>query len=144
MKRLIFSIVILLMAIAPYQVLAQRGPGKHMRGWNKDSPYCMMFNTGKKMEIKGKIIEIKKFTPQTGASFGIEIVVETAPGNYDVHLGPEWFMKNQEMQLQVGDMVEVNGAMVDFEGRKVIMASEVERGEQEMKLREENGQPVWK
>lgn len=142
MKKSILMFAVLLMALVPEQLLAQ-GQQRN-KGWDKNSPYCRLYDVANNMEIEGEIVEIKKFTPAKGASYGLELVVKTKAGNRDVHLGPDWYMEDQEMQLAVGDRIEVEGSEVDFDGRKVLMAAEVERGDQEMELRDDNGRPLWR
>lgn len=144
MKKSIWMFAVLLMALAPEQLMAQGQGQQSNKGWDKNSQYCRLYDVSNTMEIEGEIVEIKKFTPTKGASYGLELVVKTKTGNRDVHLGPGWYMEDQEMQFEVGDMIEVEGSEVDFDDRKVLMAAEVERGDQEMRLRDDNGRPVWR
>jgi hypothetical protein len=39
--------------------------------------------------------------------------------------------------------VEVKGSRITFEGKPAIIAAEIKKGEETLKLRDENGFPVW-
>jgi hypothetical protein len=39
--------------------------------------------------------------------------------------------------------VEVKGSRVTFEGKPAIIAAEVKKGDEVLKLRDENGFPMW-
>ena len=60
-----------------------------------------------------------------------------------VHLGPGWYIENQDIKLEPKDRVEVKGSLINFGGKPAIIAAEVTKGEQMLKLRDENGFPVW-
>lgn len=146
MKRLVSVMAVLFISmLATPKLWSQGKPGhKNMDGWGRNSGYCKMYTNEKAIKVSGEIIEISKFTPQKGASYGMELTLKTGDGERIVHLGPGWYMEKQEMQLKVGDKVEVEGAEVDFNDRQVIMAAEIERGEQKLKLRDGDGMPVWR
>jgi hypothetical protein len=60
-----------------------------------------------------------------------------------VHLGPLWFMENQEMALSVQDTVGVKGSRVTFNGKPAIIAAEVAKGDSTLVLRDAQGYPAW-
>lgn len=141
MKKSLLLVITLFLGTIPVSLYAQRGQGQN--GWGKNSAYCQRYDAKNIQEIKGKILKIEHFTPTKGMGYGIELSLETASGVRTVHLGPGWYVEKQEMKLQVGDQIEVKGSEIDFNGRKVLMAAEVERGKEEMKLRDETGKPMW-
>ena len=60
-----------------------------------------------------------------------------------VHLGPAWYLENQETQIQEGDMIDVLGSRITFEEGPAILAAAVRREDQGLHLRDEDGIPVW-
>jgi hypothetical protein len=60
-----------------------------------------------------------------------------------VHLGPVWYIERQDMKIDPGDKVEITGSRIIFEGKPAIIATEVKNGAEILKLRDENGFPVW-
>jgi hypothetical protein len=82
-------------------------------------------------------------TPMNGMSAGVHLLLKTDKETIPVHLGPEWYISNQELKLEPKDKVEVKGSRVMFNGKPAIIASEVVKGEQVLKLRDDNGIPLW-
>jgi hypothetical protein len=60
-----------------------------------------------------------------------------------VHLGPAWYIENQDMSVKTGDKVEVKGSKVEIGGKPVIIGAEVKKGEDTLILRDESGVPLW-
>jgi hypothetical protein len=72
------------------------------------------------------------------------LTVQTDEGqNVVVHLGPEWFIENQDRTFADGETVEVTGATVDLEGKPVVMATEIKLANGTLKLRDKSGRPAW-
>ena len=60
-----------------------------------------------------------------------------------VHLGPTWFINKQEPKIEKNDKIQVTGSRITFQGKQVLIAAEVKKGNQTLKLRDEKGFPVW-
>ena len=67
----------------------------------------------------------------------------TNNGDITIHLGPGWYIDNQVTQLNADDNVIVTGSRVTYEGNVVIIAKEVTKDGQVLKLRDDNGYPLW-
>ena len=93
--------------------------------------------------ISGEVIHVDKITPKKGMCYGIHITVKTDKETIDVHLGPGWFIENQDIQIAPKDKIEVKGSRITFEGKPAIIAAEIKKGDDILKLRDENGFPVW-
>lgn len=61
----------------------------------------------------------------------------------EVHLGPQWYLENQEVPLAAGDTVRVKGSKVTFNGKPAIIAVEVKKGDATLTLRDAKGYPSW-
>ena len=57
----------------------------------------------------------------TGMGPGIELLLQTDTGMVSVHLGPEWYVNNQDKRLVVRDPLEIKGSRVTCEGKAVSM-----------------------
>ena len=79
----------------------------------------------------------------TGMGPGIELLLQTDTGMVSVHLGPEWYVNNQDKRLVARDPLEIKGSRVTCEGKAVSMTSQVARGIELLTLRDEQGRPVW-
>ncbi len=74
---------------------------------------------------------------------GVHAWVRSGNDELEVHLGPAWFIDNQDLQLAAGDRVDVRGSRVTIDGKPALIAIEVRRGTDVLKLRDEAGVPVW-
>jgi hypothetical protein len=118
---------------------AQQGRG----GWGAGSPYNRLYDPATVETIRGEVVGVDQVSPMKGMSYGVHLRVETGEGVLPVHLGPAWYLDNQEAHLAVGDEVEVTGSRVQFDGAPAIIAAEVRRGEQILQLRDPGGFPRW-
>jgi hypothetical protein len=119
------------------------GAGLRGGGWCPGSQYMQMYNTQSIETITGEVASVDKITPYRGMSGGVHLTVKTANGMVPVHLGPAWYINNQEIELVKGDKITVKGSKIDFQGKPTIIASEVIKGDHVLKLRDENGFPAW-
>jgi hypothetical protein len=131
-----------------FQWMAQYGPmmstGRNqIGGWGHHSRYGQMYNPNSIETISGEVINIDTFAPMGGMSQGMHLRLKTDKGNVDVHLGPTWYLENQDIQIQPSDKIMVTGSRVNFSGQSVMMATKVSKGNQTLILRDENGFPVW-
>jgi len=69
--------------------------------------------------------------------------VKTDKETISVHLGPGFYIENQDIKLETKDKVEVKGSRITFGGKPAIIAMEVKKGDEVLKLRDEAGFPVW-
>ena len=123
---------------------AQRGMmWKGSGGWGMGTPYGKMYNPKTVETISAEVISIDKITPMKGMSYGLHMTVKTDKETISVHMGPGWFIENQDVKIEPKDKVEIKGSRVTFDGKPAIIASEVKKGEEVLKLRDENGFPVW-
>ncbi|UFS69996.1 hypothetical protein LPW11_19200 [Geomonas sp. RF6] len=118
------------------------GPGRG-GGWGMGGSYQRMYNPATVETLTGTVESVQKTTPMKGMKYGIHLMVKTDKETIPVHLGPGWFIEQQDQQIAKGDSIEVKGSRVTMGGKPVIIAAEVKKGDQVLKLRDENGTPVW-
>jgi hypothetical protein len=148
MKKISLSIAIAAGAILfaaitsfaqPRQGMMWRGSG----GWGPGAPYNRMYDPKAMETISGEVISIDRITPNKGMAAGIHMNVKTDKETISVHLGPSWYLENQDVKIEPKDRVEVRGAKTTFAGKPAIIAAEVKKGDETLKLRDESGFPVW-
>lgn len=126
--------------LLPFTSVAQRGSG----GWCTKNNYSKIFDPKTIVEIKGTVVSVDKITPETGMSAGIHLMVKTEKNeSISVHLGPAWYLDNQEIQFVAGDAVGVKGSKVTYQNAPAIIAMTVGKGDQVLTLRDKNGNPGW-
>ena len=123
---------------------AQMGPmWKGSGGWGMGMQYSKMYNPKTVETITGMVVSVDKITPMKGMSYGVHMILKTDKETIAVHLGPEWYIENQDIKIEPKDKVEVKGSKITFEVKPAIIAAEVKKGNEILKLRDEKGFPVW-
>ena len=118
-----------------------RGSG----GWGHNSQYGKMYDPNLNDTISGEVVSTSTFTPIGGMVRGVHLQVKTENETVDVHLGPAWYIENQDISIETKDKIEVTGSRITFEGTEepVIIAASVKKGDTTLELRDEKGFPVW-
>ena len=84
-----------------------------------------------------------RITPTKGMYYGVHLIVKTDKETISVHLGPGWYIENQDVKIVPKDKIEVKGSRITYEGKPAIIAATVTKGDEMMELRDTNGFPVW-
>jgi len=140
--------VIVVMAMFSFFIgadaLAQGGKGRGGgRGWGPGTPYARLFNPQTVETVSGEVVSVDKITPVKGWYYGIRLMVKTDKETVPVHLGPGWYIENQDVQIMPKDKIQVKGSRITFNGKPAIIAEEVTKGDEVLTLRDANGFPVW-
>jgi hypothetical protein len=158
MKKMALLIGVLTVAgaLALVQAQAQGGPpgrggfgwgaGGQGRGggdWGADGKYGRMYDPKTVQTVTGEVVSVKTFTPTNGMSSGVHLQLKTEKETISIHLGPSWYLDNQDVQIKAKDKIEVTGSRITFDGKPAIIAAEVKKGDDVLKLRDENGFPRW-
>ena len=111
--------------------------------WGPGTQYGRLYNPQTMETISGEVASVDTITPIKGMSSGVHLMVKTDKETISVHLGPAWYIQRQDMKIVPGDKVEITGSRITFQGKPAIIAAEVKKGTEILKLRDENGFPVW-
>ncbi len=141
----LLAVTALLGILAAPAAYGQRGPRGRGGGggWGADSQYNRLYNTNTVETVSGEVIAVKHITPTNGMSYGVHLELKTEKGTVSVHLGPGWFIENQDIAIEPKDKVEIKGSRVTFNGKPAIIAAEVKKNDRVLKLRDQNGVPFW-
>lgn len=124
-------------------VVASAQGGKGSGGWGMNSAYGRLYNPSTVETVTGKVVAVSKMTPMKGMGPGIHLDLQTQKETLSVHLGPAWYLERQDTRVEKGDQLEVTGSLVTVGGKAALIASEVKKNDQVLKLRDANGVPVW-
>jgi hypothetical protein len=120
------------------------GPGGGQgRGWGAGDPYNRMFNPKTVETLSGEVVSVDKFTPNQKMSQGVHFTLKTGKETIPVHLGPGWYVEKQAVTIAAGDKVEVTGSRIMYQDKPAIIAAEVKKADQVLKLRDAAGIPAW-
>ncbi len=134
MKLIILSFTILGMVaifsnpeVYARQCCGGSGDGRAWKDYNKASVETK----------KGTVTDLKTYDRG-----GVHITLKTEKETIDVHLGPASFLDNK-MKIAKGDAISVTGSRVTYNGAAAIIAREIEKGGVKVRLRNDDGTPLW-
>ena len=71
-------------------------------------------------------------------------MVQTDKETISVDLGPGWYVEKQTPRIEANDTITVTGSRVTVGGKPAIIAAQVEKGNETLKLRDDGyGVPAW-
>lgn len=133
------TLLLTLSPVALAQGMKWRGSG----GWGPGGAYGRMYDPKTVDTVTGEVVKVDRITPMRGMSGGVHLVLKTDKGDVSVHLGPQWYLENQDVKIEPKDTVEVTGSRVTVQGQPALIAAEVKKGDQVLRLRDAAGIPVW-
>ncbi|MCP4364639.1 MAG: DNA-binding protein [Planctomycetes bacterium] len=146
MKKLGILVVMIgiLSLIYTSESFSQRGvEWRGSGGWGPKGKYARKYDPKTVETVRGKVVTVDKITPEKGMHYGVHLTVETDKETIAVHLGPGWYIENQDIEIEPEDEIEIKGSRITFKGGQAIIAAEVTKGEEILRLRDENGFPAW-
>jgi hypothetical protein len=124
---------------AAAQGMKWRGSG----GWGPGSAYGRLYDPKTVETVTGEVVKVDRIVPLRGMSGGVHLVVKTDKGDVSVHLGPQWYLENQDVKIEPKDRVEITGSRVSVQGQAALIAARVRKGDQVLELRDAAGVPMW-
>lgn len=112
-------------------------------GWGHRGQYGMMYDSNTVETLTGKVVSVDTFTPIQGMSEGMHLQLQAGNETVDVHLGPSWYLENQDIKILPQDKITVTGSIITFDGQTSMIANRVTKGNATLVLRDENGFPMW-
>jgi hypothetical protein len=133
------GILLLLMAVAGW---AQ--PGMGPGGGGPRRHYGMMWEPKTVETLSGDVVALEKYIPgRGGTSYGLRLTLKTGQKTIPVVLGPVWYIENKHIKFDVNDKIEVKGSKMMIQGQPMMIAQEVKKGDKVLRLRDDNGFPLW-
>ena len=93
--------------------------------------------------VWGKVVSVEKITPPKRRGEWVQLMLQVQNGTIAVQLGPAWFVDKQVPRIEANDTVTVTGSRLNLDGTPVIVAADIAKGSELLRLRDDNGVPVW-
>jgi hypothetical protein len=93
--------------------------------------------------ITGTLESVERVASRTGRTAGVHLLVKTDKETVPVHLGPSWYVDKQDVKITRGDRVDLTGSRGKLNGKSVLIAGHVKRGDKVLRLRDDSGVPQW-
>jgi hypothetical protein len=137
MKRLF----VLCALVAAGALAAGPSPARPMGPRQGGGRPMMTFDASKLETFEGTIEKV--VVREMRRTKGVHVFLKTAKETVEIHLGPAWFIDNQEAKLQAGDTVSVRASRTTMMGQPALVAMDVKRGGETLRLRNDDGTPLW-
>ena len=108
--------------------------------WSQVTP-VRMYNPKTENTVTGTVTEVRQCA--CGGWSGTVAMVNTGTETVAVHLAPQRFLTQKQLDINQGDRLEITGSMMDFDGQDVILARAVRKNGTAVALRTDEGVPLW-
>jgi sporulation protein YlmC with PRC-barrel domain len=98
---------------------------------------------GSLRDVTGTVILVGS-DPCGESAQGRQVTIRAADGDRVIALGPGNFLDGRGWKLRQNETVTVKGYETDYQGNRVFIATEVRRGNETWRLRNDDGTPVWR
>jgi hypothetical protein len=128
----------------PWQALTVGVLVLTMVSFATQTPAVPKYDPTKEAKFSGIVEEVRDRTCPVSGGVGSHIVLKLHDGStIEVHLATTKFVKAYDLVFAKGDLVEVTGTKVTFDGVETIFAREVRRGDDTFEFRDREGKPIW-
>ncbi len=87
---------------------------------------------------------VLKYTENSAVPpLGAHIVVQTASGPVDVHIGDARFLKLNKFSIAEGNMIRIVGENLPYGNGSMFFARVIQQGSQSLSVRSTKGMPLW-
>jgi sporulation protein YlmC with PRC-barrel domain len=126
--------------VAPAEGMEPQGTSLWMPG----SEYNSQFNPAAVETVQGTVQSVGTFRLEGTSIPGLSLQIRTDDGRMlTVHAGPYPYVEHQNIMFHPGDKVTITGAPARWNGRDIVMASQIRRGDKTLMLRDDQGKPQW-
>ncbi len=133
----------LLVLAAAAAALALAMPGASLAQGAMRGGYGGRYDPQTVETVAGEVMAVEKVAYGRRGSYGIHLVLKTDKGEIPIHLGPSGYVERQTVKIALHDEIEVTGSRVVYRGKPALIASEVKRGGEILRLRTAAGVPLW-
>jgi hypothetical protein len=109
------------------------------RGQGKGMP---MYDTSTEVTLRGTVEKVESKVGRMGWD-GTHLVVRFEAETLTVHVGPSHYLVQQQFTFAEGDLIEVTGSRVKFEGSDILVGRQIRKGDRLLILRNDQGIPAW-
>jgi sporulation protein YlmC with PRC-barrel domain len=112
--------------------------------WMEGSEYNSLFNPSAVETIHGTVQRVDTFRLEGTPMEGLSLQILTDEGQtMTIHAGPSLYLERQNISFHPGDKVTITGSPANWNGRDIVLASQIKVGDKTFMLRDERGKPQW-
>jgi hypothetical protein len=93
--------------------------------------------------IGGRVLSVENTTPAKRRGYWVQLMLKTDREVIPIQLGPLWFIVKETPRIEANDTITVTGSRMMLDGRPAVIAAGIAKGNELLKLRQDNGVPFW-
>lgn len=121
--------------------MPKSGDNARSAAWAHDGELSRTIAKGEKMNIKGRVVEIRNMDLGAGTESGRAIVVDTGSAKEVIYVGPAWFVDEKQM-VREGANVTIEARRARIGGQDRVVAWSIDRDGTRTPLWT-NDRPAW-
>jgi len=102
-----------------------------------------LYNPQTVITVSGIVVSLTPPPAKEALPHLVYLTLQAKEDKITVFLGPNLYVDKLPVRIKVLDRIEVTGSRVTWEGKTVLLAGEVKKGDDILKLRDPQGVPVW-
>jgi len=130
-------------ALVAVSLSAQQGFGRMGGSGGARGEGRGMYDPAQAEVITGEIVTVKDVEFNSGKMMGTGVELKSDGQTVLVYLGPHMYVDLQNVRINVGDNVVIKGVRALLNGQQAVIAGEVRKGDEVLRLRDDNGVPLW-
>lgn len=133
--RIRFTILIVLLSLIITNFLSAQPYGKKFE---------RIYNPATVESLEGIVINVETIRLNPESKYGgVHLKLRTEKEEILVHVGPSWFLENNNFKIEINDTIELAGSRVTYDGETFIIAKYMKIGDKTIPLRDDDGKPLW-
>lgn len=115
-----------------------------MHGWRHDGTSHMFAAAEKDTIFQGRVSKILNDNLNRHMPHMILLVFKTKSPKEEfvVHVGPAWYLKQHSFEVEVDDIIEITGRILNSD-KSTVFATTLKKGNKALNLRDIAGRPAW-
>lgn len=109
-----------------------------------DGQTRLAFDPSTVATVTGRIVSIEDHQHISRSHSGVRVRLHTEDEDFYVYLAPQDYFADVQLSLQLGEVMEVRGSVLEGDGHRVIIAQSVTVGHAMYPLRDDEGKPKWR
>jgi|SRR5579864_794518 len=101
------------------------------------------YDSAKQVKVTGTVQEVRNYQCPVSGTVGAHITIKQGGETIEVHLAPATFLKQYDIVIKQGDVVEIQGSKILFEGKPSLIAKLVIDDQVTYAFRDASGKPLW-
>lgn len=94
--------------------------------------------------LTGTVEEVKLMAFGRGRmGGGVHLLLKTEKETIEVHLGPRFYLEENEFEVEPGEKLQVTGSRIKLGDQAALLAREIQLDDYRLALRADDGTPLW-